>query len=192
MTLYRAFYHLPNAADHEPGGIFYVPRQGGGRIDNPALYETLYAGDSRAGACAEVFNRGKYRLQWSAEMLRGLPILPGSVRAMARYDFDDGKTAICDLDDPGELLAHSLRPSAVVTRDYVVSQAWALALFNKKRWAGVRWWSYHDARWASFGLWDCRCNAAVVEPITIDDPDLQLAAEVLKIRIVHAGRRRAR
>ena len=184
MRLYRVFYHLPDAADREPGGIFYVPQQVGGRIDNPALYETLYVGDSRAGACAEVFNRGKYRMQWSTEMLRGLPILPNSVRAMAWYEFADANTPVCDLDDPAELLAQSLRPSRVVTRDYSVSQAWARALFKKERWSGVRWWSYHDARWASFGFWQYRCTARGVQPLTIDDPDLRQAAEVLKIRVV--------
>ena len=85
MKLYRVFYYVASAAEREPGGVFFIPSQGGGRIDNPRGYETLYLGDSRAGACAEVFNRGKYRRQWSRDMLRGLPILPGSVRAMAGF-----------------------------------------------------------------------------------------------------------
>jgi hypothetical protein len=184
MKLYRVFYYVASAAEREPGGVFFIPSQGGGRIDNPRGYETLYLGDSRAGACAEVFNRGKYRRQWSRDMLRGLPILPGSVRAMAGYEFDDKKTPICNLDDPQELLAQKLRPSLVATREYGVSRGWALALFKQRRWSGARWWSYHDARWASFGLWKHRCIAHGVEELTIDDADLRLAAEVLKIRVV--------
>jgi hypothetical protein len=188
MRLYRAFYYVASAAEREPGGVFFVPPQGGGRIDNPGSYETLYLSDSRAGACAEVFNRGKYRRQWSAAMLRGLPILAGSVRAMGWYEFDDKKIPICNLDDPQELLSQQLRPSLVATRDYNVSQAWALALFKQRRWSGLRWWSYHDARWASFGLWKHRCIALGVEELSINDADLQLAAEILKIRLVRTHR----
>lgn len=184
MRLYRVFYYVADASEREPGGVFFIPPQGGGRIDNPGSYETLYLGDSRAGVCAEVFNRGKYRRQWSADMLRGLPILPGSARAFAWYDFDDKKTPICNLDDPQELLAQQLRPSLVATIDYRVSQTWALALFKQRRWSGARWWSYHDARWASFGLWKHRCTAHGVEELTINDDDLRLAAEILKIRVV--------
>ncbi len=184
MKLYRVFYYVASAAEREPGGVFFIPSQGGGRIDNPGSYDTLYVGDSRAGVCAEAFNRGKYRRQWSSDMLRGLPILPGSVRAMAWYEFDDKKSPVCNLDDPRELLAQTLRPSLVATRDYSVSQGWALALFRQRRWSGARWWSYHDARWASFGLWKHRCIAHGVEELTIDDVDLGLAADVLKIRVV--------
>jgi hypothetical protein len=187
--LYRALYYLAGAGDRDPGGVFYVPPQGGGRIDNPGSYDTLYVGDSRAGVCAEVFNRGKYRQQWSVEMLRGLPSLPGSVRALAWYDFDDA-TPICNLDDPAELSARALRPSLVATRDYEVSRAWALKLFDLRRWSGVRWWSYHDARWASLGLWNPVSLAHGIEALTIDDADLQTAADILKIRLVHTRRRR--
>jgi hypothetical protein len=188
VRLYRVFYYVAGAAERDPGGVFFIPRQGRGRIDNPASYETLYVGDSRAGVCAEAFNRGKYRRQWSADMLRGLPILPGSVRAMAWYEFEDKKTQICNLDDPRELLARKLRPSLVATRDYSVSQTWALALFKQRRWSGARWWSYHDARWASFGLWKHRAIAHGVEQLTIDNADLRLAADVLKIRVVGTHR----
>ena len=45
MRLYRAFYYVASAAEREPGGVFFVPPQGGGRIDNPGSYETLYLSD---------------------------------------------------------------------------------------------------------------------------------------------------
>jgi hypothetical protein len=175
---------LPGAAPDEPGGALYVPPQGQGRLDDPEHYDVLYLGDTRTGVCAEVFNRGKYRRQWSRDMLRGTPKLPGSARAMAWYEISD-RTPICNLDDPNQLVAQSLRPSQVITRDYAVSRTWALRLFRRKRWCGVRWWSYHDARWASFGLWDRgQIKTCGVQPLTLDDPNLAEAARVLDIRLL--------
>jgi hypothetical protein len=183
MRLYRVLYHVPGAAPNEPGGVFFIPHQGGGRIDNPADYDVLYAGDSQAGVCAEVFNRGKYRKEWKPEMLRGLPGIPSSRRVLAWYDVDDA-AAICDLDDPRQLVARTMRPSHVITRDYARSQAWALRLFEEMRWAGVSWWSYHDARWTSVGLWQRTAITSFgFEDLTIDHPALIEAAGVLSIRV---------
>lgn len=181
-------YHVPGAAPTQPGGVLFISRQGAGRIDNPSDYQTLYVGDSAAGACAEVFNRGKYRKEWTHEMLRGLPSLRGSRRMLAWYDVADS-TSICNLDDPQELSARSLRPSNVITREYSQSQAWALRIFAERRWAGIRWWSYHDARWASCGLWDLRGIAdSGVEELTLDHPAVVEAAQNLSIRIRRARR----
>jgi len=184
LRVYRVLHHRADAAPTEPGGVLFIPPQGHGRVDNPLEYETLYVGDSPAGACAEVFNRGRYRTEWRTEMLRGLPNMPTSRRALAWYDVADA-ALICDLDDPRVLTARSLRPSNIATRDYAKSQAWALRIHGERRWAGVRWWSYHDARWASIGLW----NHSVItthgtEALTLDHPALIEAAAVLSIRIV--------
>jgi hypothetical protein len=188
VRLYRALHHDPKAASDQPGGLLYVPPQGNGRIDNPEAYRVFYVGDTRAGVCAEVFNWGKYRRQWSADMLRPPPFLPVSHRAIAWYDVED-ETLICNLDDPRELLAQSLRPSTVITRNYAESQKWALRLFQQGKWRGLRWWSYHDARWASIGIWDLRCIRGYgSEPLSIDDEDLAEAARVLQIRVMRTKR----
>ena len=174
---------MPGAAPTEPGGVLFIPPQGAGRVDNPGDYQTLYIGDSPAGVCAEVFNRGKYRKEWTQEMLRGLPGVPTSRRMLGWYDVDDS-ASICNLDDPQELLARSLRPSNVVTRDYSQSQAWALRIFTEARWAGISWWSYHDSRWTSVGLWDLSViTASGIEQLTLDHPAVAEAAQVLSIRI---------
>ena len=186
MRFYRVLWHIPGAAPDERGGVLFIPSQGAGRIDNPADYQTLYVGNSQAGVCAEAFNRGKYRVEWEPEMLRGLPDVPNSNRALAWYDVDES-APICDLDDPNELVARTLRPSKVITRDYTQSQAWALRLFAEMRWVGVSWWSYQDARWASAGLWS---RGTIMdhgfEELTIDHPALTEAANVLSIRIRRA------
>ena len=56
----------------------------------------------------------------------------------------------------------------------------ALAIFGEKRWAGVRWWSYHDPRWGSFGLWNpAKLRCSEVFRLTPDEPALREAAQVL-------------
>jgi hypothetical protein len=180
------------APPSEPGGLLYVPPQSAGRVDNPADYATLYVGDSPAGVCAEVFNRGKYRTEWVPEMFRGLPVWPASRRVLAWYDLDDA-VPICNLDDPAHLTARGMRPSDVITRDYTRSQTWALAIFKEHRWAGVSWWSFHDSRWASIGLWDRRAVTNFgFEELTIDSPAIVEAAAVLSIRIRARQGRRSR
>jgi hypothetical protein len=42
----------------------------------------------------------------------------------------------------------------VVSRDYARTRNWAKAIFDRHEWIGIRWWSYYDPRWTSFGLWD--------------------------------------
>jgi RES domain-containing protein len=182
VRVYRVFPYDPNAALQKPGGVLHVPAQGMGRIDNPLFYTTRYVSDSPAGACAEAFNYGRYRRRWSDAMFRGLRNLPQTRRALAVINLGD--VPICDLNDPHELVAQALRPSAVITRDYEQSRAWALRLFQANRWSGVKWWSYHDARWASIGLWD----AAVISVVTVEQLNLQHdgiveAADVLDIQI---------
>jgi hypothetical protein len=116
-------------------------------------------------------------------MLRGLPGVATARRMLAWYDVDDS-ASICNLDDPHELLDRGLRPSNVITRDYAQSQAWALRIFAEARWVGVSWWSYHDARWTSVGLWDMNIiGGSGVEELTLDHPALIEAAQVLSIRI---------
>jgi hypothetical protein len=179
--LYRVFPYLASAPADEPGGALYIPPQGGGRLDNADLYYVLYLSDAAAGAMAEAFGRFP---EWTGAILEGSPSLPGSVRALARYRLAD-KARICDLDDPRRLRALSLRPSDVVSRDYARTRGWARRIYESGAWAGVRWWSYYDPRWASFGLWDRRrLTLAGVEPVGIDDPAFVEAARTIVRRIV--------
>jgi hypothetical protein len=103
---------------------------------------------------------------------------------MARYQLAED-ARICDLDDPQQLAAWELRPSDVVTRDYARSRAWARRIHEQGTWAGVRWWSYYDSKWASFGLWDL-AGLAVEEItlLTLEDPALAEASRTIVRRIV--------
>jgi hypothetical protein len=172
---------LANARPNEPGGALYVPRQGGGRLDNPELYAVLYLSDAASGAIAEAFGRF---LEWTPAILAGSPSLPGSTRAIARYRLSD-EAPLCDLDDPDQLKRLRLRPSEVVSRDYGRTRSWTRRIYEQRQWIGVRWWSYYDPRWASVGLWDIsRLEVEEVRPLRLDDPALVEASRTIARRII--------
>jgi hypothetical protein len=174
--LYRVFPWVAGARRGSAGHPLYTPPvQGAGRVDNPGSYRTLYASDSPVGAVAEAF--GNHAV-WTAQLLRGRPDIPGSVRAIAELDAQPAE--VVDLDDAHELVRRGLRPSAVVTRDREITQRWALSIFEEKRFAGVRWWSYYDPRWGSYGIWESQAIRNLeVTPLTPDHPALHEAARIL-------------
>jgi hypothetical protein len=179
--LYRVLPFLANARPDEPGGALYVPRQGGGRLDNPELYSVLYLSDAASGAIAEAFGRFP---EWTPAVLAGSPSLPGSTRAIARYRLAD-EAPLCDLDDPEQLKRLRLRPSEVVSRDYSRTRAWAGRIYEQRQWIGARWWSYYDPRWASVGLWDIdRLEVEEVRSLRLDDPALVEASRTIVRRII--------
>jgi hypothetical protein len=176
---------VAGAAPSEPGGALYVPPQGGGRLDNPELYAVLYLSDAPSGAIAEALGRFP---EWPPAILAGSPGLPGSVRAIATYRLADD-APLCNLDDPKQLLRLGLRPTDVVSRDYGRSREWARRIFAQRQWAGVRWWSYYDPRWASIGLWESdRLTLEDVRPLRLDNPALVEASRTIARRIIEKPR----
>lgn len=179
-VLYRVFPYLAASPKNEPGGALYLPAQGGGRIDNPRTYSVLYLSDAAAGAIAEAFGRFP---EWTAAILEGSPNLPGSARAIARYRLAED-APVCDLDDPKQLMALGLRPSDIVSRDYTRSRAWARRIFDTGQWSGVRWWSYYDPAWSSFGLWDTKhLTIEEVRPLKLDHAALLEASRTIVRRV---------
>jgi hypothetical protein len=175
------FPYLAASLTGEPGGALYVPPQGGGRIDNPGTYSVLYLSDSAAGAIAEAFGRFP---EWTPAILEGSPSLPGSARAIARYQLV-GDAPIYNLDDPDQLLALGLRPSDVVSRDYARTRAWARRIYERGQWSGVRWWSYYDPAWSSYGLWDVtHLTLETIDPLTLDHPALLEASRIIVRRVL--------
>lgn len=161
-----------------------MPRQGGGRLDNPEAYSVLYLSDAAAGAIAEAFGRFP---EWNAAILEGSPSLPGSVRAIGRFRLPDD-APVCNLDDPAWLQSLDLRPSDVVSRDYGRTRTWARRIFEERKWVGVRWWSYYDPQWASFGLWDIAQLALEdVRILRLADRALQEASRTIVRRVVRRG-----
>lgn len=177
-ALYRVLPYLASARAGTPGHPSYAPRSTGrNRVDNPGLYEVLYLGDTAAGAVAEAF--GNLRT-WDAGLFRGIPSLPGSMRALVTYQLD-GSADVCDMDDAARLVELGVRPSQVVTRERPVTQSWAARIFEQRRYAGVRWWSYYDPRWGSYALWDTtRLRVAGAEVLdSLEHSAVVEAADVL-------------
>ena len=108
------------------------------------------------------------------------PARPRARRALGRYELAE-RASVLDLDDAVTLRELGLRPSEVVSPDRTVTQRWARAIVDKRRWVGVRWWSYYDPRWYSYGLWDRRhLTVTGVEPLSLEHPAVVAAATVLQ------------
>jgi hypothetical protein len=147
-VLYRSFARSADATEHEPGGPLFVPRwnQGAGRHDNPYEYGTLYASRSPESAVAE------YLHYFRGQSVSDADLRFADGRALHLAAIDDGEIpALPDLDDPQELVAQKLRPSAVATRDRSVTQAIALELFGTGA-EGFSWWSTIEAAWINVTL----------------------------------------
>lgn len=179
-SLFRVLPYLETAGNGEPGHPLHVPLSTGtNRIDNPDVYDTLYLGDDPSCAVAEAFG---WAPRWNAGLLRGSRALPGSVRALVRYELADD-VQVCDLDDTSRLAGLGLRPSRVVTRDRTVTQAWARRLYDARTFAGVRWWSYYNPDWGSIGLWNTDALTVMdIAVLTVEHPAFVAAAgEITRI-----------
>ena len=108
------------------------------------------------------------------------PTIPGAPRSIGRYKLAD-RAKILDLDDAEALRALGIRPSEVVTPDRAVTQRWARRVVDQQRWDGVRWWSFYDSHWYSYGLWERRhLKVLGVEPLSLDHPAVIEGATMLR------------
>ncbi len=157
------------------GHPLYVPTvQGGGRLDNPQLYRVLYVSDAQSGAIAERFGN---LAEWSDAMF--ISPRTGARLSLATYELSDGE--VLNLDDAQALLDRGLRPSKVVTRDRVATREWARHIFEEGRWVGVRWWSYYDPDWGSFGLWNHEGLSLLdAAPLDRHHPAVEAAAATIR------------
>ena len=111
------------------------------------------------------------------------------MKAVGIYSVPDDHP-ICNLDDPQTLLDLNLRPSGVVTRDYEQTRRWARRIWEREKWCGVSWWSYHDPRWASLGLWNIEgVRVQSVRQLHLNDADLIEASQII-VRPIVVGKRK--
>lgn len=165
MRIWRVFPRSGDDPDLE-GGSLWAPRayQGDGRHDNPDFYGVLYATETPLAAVVEALAAFRGSGPLSPALLRraGLPL------ALAEVYLDD-QAALVDLDNPSVLLEEGLRPSAVATRQRVVTQAQAATLFaGHPEAAGLRWWSTHESSWAEVSLFSERCRGLIREEAVVD------------------------
>ncbi|HYK53997.1 MAG TPA: RES domain-containing protein [Candidatus Eremiobacteraceae bacterium] len=190
VKLYRVFSFREASAPDEPGGALYIPPQGRGRIDNPRHYAVFYAARQPEAAVTEVLGPREPG-PLSVGSLRGSPLLIGSVLALATLQIPSLER-LCDLDEPQELVARTMRPSTVVSADHGVSQRWALTIYQERRvpsWIGVSWWSRYESSWTSVGVWKRTILKLVdVELLTIEHPAVREAARILRRPIIRPAR----
>ncbi len=179
MILYRCFAWSRRARPADRDGALWFPRslQGEGRHDNPDVYGCLYVADRPVSAVVEQLARFRgQRLTDGMLVRRGLPL------ALAAIELPDNRR-ILDLDDPGVLEAHGLRPSQIATRQRATTQPQALALHRRHpRVAALRWWSTFEALWANFTVFDraaVELRLADVSRLRVTDPAVAEAAELL-------------
>lgn len=185
MLLYRVFFHDATAKPGHSGSAQYLHKpQGGGRWDNPHLYDAWYLAKSPEAAIGETFGN---LATWSTGMF---DTGTGARRAMATFEVPDD-LAIFDFDDAANLQRIGMRPSAVVIRNTPATQARATDLFNERnpdgsrRWAALQWWSYHSPHWQNLMLWATPTEPA---PLTLVDvmhlsltsPSVAAAAKTLR------------
>ncbi|MEO6834759.1 MAG: RES domain-containing protein [Candidatus Tumulicola sp.] len=159
MKLYRAFPYDSSAAETDPGGALFVPPASPlGRIANVGLYREVYLADCPEAAISEKFG---FLSMWTDDDFRHA----GAPYVVTEYELD---AAVFDLDDITSLIKLGItKPSTVVTRHRVVTQAWAKTIYLTGAYAGARWWSYYNPQWFSFGLWDINKLRHVGPPQTL-------------------------
>lgn len=177
---YRAFPWSPDARAREIGGVAWVARaeQGLGRHDAPERYGAIYLSESPLSSVCEALRRFRYR-PLRPEMLRrgGMPLSLCGFRLPAGAE-------LIDLDEPGILVEHGLRPSQIAAGDRPATQATARALHDRHPAAvGLRWWGTLEAEWINWTLFDTRLGDGL-EPgrpavLRVDDPLVREAARLL-------------
>jgi hypothetical protein len=180
VRVHRVFPHRPGAEPGEPGHASYLPTvQGGGRLDNPEAYVMRYFGETAAAAVAERFGELD---EWVAPMLR---LRDGSRLALATFDLTN-EARLLDMDDAQVLVDRGLRPTQVVRRDLAVTQAWAMKVYDertsprgRRRWDGIRWWSWHRPEWPVLGIWAGEPELVDVQVLDLRHPAVQEAATLL-------------
>lgn len=162
-------------------------RQGHGRVDNPRHYATLYLARTAAAACGEVFG-DLQPIPASALVHRSRPDV---ARCLVQVELPD-ELMLVDYDDAAVLAERGVRPSDVVRRDRDATQQLALGDYLRRRRSGARgvaWWSYQHPTWRPLALWSDELDddrwfpdveVSDVEPLTLDHPDLIVAAATLR------------
>jgi hypothetical protein len=135
----------------------------------------MYLSPSPEAAIGETFGN---LVRWTPKMLN-FPALPGSVKVLGTYEFDEETYPLLDLDDAGVLSQRGIRPTHVVIRNRPQTPQIAAAIFAEGLWSGIQWWSYHRPQWTAVALWEF----SGLSIVSIDDiskhPGLAAAANTL-------------
>lgn len=177
MILWRVLPWDPAAPAGKPGHALWIPRkhQGSGRHDAPDRYGCLYLAELAVSAVAEMLAP----FRGTGNLHPDLLVRSGRQLALAQLELADD-AALIDLDEPAVLAKESLRPSVVATNHRSVTQAYAVAQFDRHpKAAGLRWWSTLEASWIHITLFDraaAELRAHTVQTLSVADAAVTEAA----------------
>jgi hypothetical protein len=180
LRLWRVLPWDPSAPFGEPGHALWIPReyQGSGRHDAPDRYGCLYLAEVAVSAVAEMLAP----FRGTGDLHPDVLVRSGRQLAVAELELTDDATLI-DFDEPMVLVKESLRPSIVATNQRSVTQAYAVAQFERhSKAAGLRWWSTLEASWIQVTLFDRaigRLHARSMRTLSVDDTTVISAATYL-------------
>ena len=185
MLLYRVYLRDPSARAGASGHPTYLHKpQGSGRWDNPSLYDAWYLSSSAEGAVGESFGNIPV---WTDDMLEHPT---GLRRTLATFSAPDD-LSVFDFDDASNLARIGMRPSQVVTRNKGLTQGRAAELFSEpgpegsRRWAALRWWSFHRPTWANLILWGTASEPAPLTLADVEYLDLSSTSVVEAAKALH-------
>lgn len=180
MILWRLLPWQPDVPATSPGGPLWFPRelQGAGRHDNPDRYGCLYASESPLSPTVEALAP----FRGTGALTSGMLVRAGVPLALSRLELSE-EDRLMDLDDPAVLADSGLRPSRVATGQRVLTQAYAVRLYDEHpASAGLRWWSTIEANLLNVTLFDRALDdlrAPEVTQLTLEHPTVREAAELL-------------
>jgi hypothetical protein len=180
VILWRILPWDPSAPLGERGHALWVPReyQGSGRHDAPDRYGCLYLAEVAVSAVAEMLAP----FRGTGDLHPDLLVRSGRQLALAELELAHDARLI-DLDAPTVLAKESLRPSVVATSQRSITQAYAVALFERySKAAGLRWWSTLEASWIQVTLFDRATGELQVNSVralAVDDATVIAAATYL-------------
>jgi hypothetical protein len=165
LILWRILPWDPSAPLGRTGHALWVPReyQGSGRHDAPDRYGCLYLAEEAVSAVAEMLAP----FRGTGDLHPDLLVRYGRQLALAELELAD-HAELVDLDEPTVLVNESLRPSVVATSQRSVTQAYAVAQFERhSEAAGLRWWSTLESSWIQITLFDRAINELRVHSVQI-------------------------
>ncbi|MFY2862027.1 RES domain-containing protein [Mycobacterium sp. THU-M104] len=171
----------PSARPGEPGHAVWIPRQhqGRGRHDAPDRYGCLYLAEAPVSAVAEMLAP----FRGTGDLHPDFLVRSGRQLALAELELAHNATLI-DLDEPAVLVEESLRPSVVATNRRSVTQAYAIAQYERHPTAaGLRWWSALEASWIQITLFDRATADLGVDSVRV----LSVGDETVLAAATHLG-----
>lgn len=143
--------------------------QGAGRHDNADLYTAIYCSTDKVACVSEAIQN--FHPLTDDNLIRA-----GKRLHLAQFAVGDDRR-IVNTDDPRVLVARTLRPSVIATRNRSVTQPTARAIYDAGE-DGLLWWSTIESSWINATLF----FENISKDITFLDTPIPLTLQSNEIR----------